>query len=266
MLIPPDSGTRETPRPGWTGGRYTGCATSSQPPLGKELYRKRKQMIEPVFAHTKHNRQVTRFHATRPDRRAHRVAVTDDNPQPDQAPPPPDSRPRALKRPFGGENRQNSPARAEHHISEAQARIVTRQPRRKPAATARFDRRVLRDQCDTDGTVGVQALDARLELASDEVGAGDALAYEIVNEGTATLMCGYTYRLERRDEPGWTLINRDMFFRAVGLLVEPGDTRQLQAQVPAEAQSGQYRITTTVRQMPPSTSPALDLIAVFQVR
>ena len=30
-------------------------------PAGKELYRKRKQTIEPVFAHTKYNRQITRF-------------------------------------------------------------------------------------------------------------------------------------------------------------------------------------------------------------
>jgi Transposase DDE domain len=30
--------------------------------LGGELYRKRKHMIEPVFGHTRHNRQITRFH------------------------------------------------------------------------------------------------------------------------------------------------------------------------------------------------------------
>jgi hypothetical protein len=29
---------------------------------GKDLYRKRMQMIEPVFGHTKHNRTITRFH------------------------------------------------------------------------------------------------------------------------------------------------------------------------------------------------------------
>ncbi len=134
-------------------------------------------------------------------------------------------------------------------------------------ATARFDRRVLGDQCDTDSTVGVQALDARLEVDSNEVGAGTlALAYEIVNEGTATLMCGYAYRLERRDERDWTLVNRDMIFRAVGLLVDPGDTRQLQAEIPAGAQSGQYRISTMVRQTPPATSPPLNLTALFQVR
>ena len=62
VLIPPDSGTREKPRPGWSGGRYTWMrhVLASEP--GEQLYRKRKQMIEPVFGHTKHNRGVTRFH------------------------------------------------------------------------------------------------------------------------------------------------------------------------------------------------------------
>ena len=62
VLIPPDSGTREKPRPGWTGGRYTWMRYVLSSELGKQLYRKRKQMIEPVFGHTKHNRGVTRFH------------------------------------------------------------------------------------------------------------------------------------------------------------------------------------------------------------
>jgi transposase len=62
VLIPPDSGTRHTPRPGWTGGRYTWMRYVLASELGEQLYRKRKQMIEPVFGHTKHNRGVTRFH------------------------------------------------------------------------------------------------------------------------------------------------------------------------------------------------------------
>jgi hypothetical protein len=61
VLIPPSSGARRTPRPGWTGGRYTAVRNALASPAGKEIYRKRKQMIEPVFAHTRHNRQVTRF-------------------------------------------------------------------------------------------------------------------------------------------------------------------------------------------------------------
>jgi transposase len=62
VLIPPDSGTRDTPRPGWTGGRYTWMRYVLASELGERLYRKRKHMIEPVFGHTKHNRSVTRFH------------------------------------------------------------------------------------------------------------------------------------------------------------------------------------------------------------
>jgi hypothetical protein len=56
VLIPPDSGLREKPRPGWTGGRYTWMRYVLATALGEQLYRKRTQMIEPVFGHTKHNR------------------------------------------------------------------------------------------------------------------------------------------------------------------------------------------------------------------
>jgi hypothetical protein len=62
VLIPPDSGGRTEPRPGWTGGRYSWMRTVLASEHGKGLYRKRMQMIEPVFGHTKHNRLITRFH------------------------------------------------------------------------------------------------------------------------------------------------------------------------------------------------------------
>ena len=68
VLIPPDSAGRAEPRPGWTGGRYALMRTVLAS-FGKLIYRKRIQMIEPVFAHTKHNRTITRFH------RRGRVAV-----------------------------------------------------------------------------------------------------------------------------------------------------------------------------------------------
>jgi hypothetical protein len=61
VLIPPDSAGRKEPRPGWTGGRYD-WMRAVLAAHGKELYRRRIQMIEPVFAHTKHNRTITRFH------------------------------------------------------------------------------------------------------------------------------------------------------------------------------------------------------------
>jgi Transposase DDE domain len=61
VLIPPDSGKREGERPGWTGGRYTFMRRVLATELGKRLYGKRQQSIEPVYGHTKHNRKIYRF-------------------------------------------------------------------------------------------------------------------------------------------------------------------------------------------------------------
>ena len=50
VLIPPDAHKRGGVRPGWTGGMYEfmrGVLTSEH---GKDLYRRRQGMIEPVFA------------------------------------------------------------------------------------------------------------------------------------------------------------------------------------------------------------------------
>jgi Transposase DDE domain len=62
VLIPPDSGKREGERRGWTGGRYAFMRRVLTGDLGKQLYRKRQQSIEPVYGHTKHNRKIYRFH------------------------------------------------------------------------------------------------------------------------------------------------------------------------------------------------------------
>jgi hypothetical protein len=61
VLIPPDSGKRKGERPGWTGGRYSFMRRVLATELGKQLYRKRQQSIEPVYGHTKHNRRFDRF-------------------------------------------------------------------------------------------------------------------------------------------------------------------------------------------------------------
>jgi transposase len=62
VLIPPDKGSRGTPRPGWTGGRYEWMRRLLSTELGKQLYRKRSQTVEPLFGNTKHNNGVYRFH------------------------------------------------------------------------------------------------------------------------------------------------------------------------------------------------------------
>ena len=62
VLIPPDSSRRKGERPGWTGGRYTFMRRVLETEPGESLYRLRKQTVEPVIGHTKHNRKFNRFH------------------------------------------------------------------------------------------------------------------------------------------------------------------------------------------------------------
>ena len=61
VLIPPDAGKRDTPRRGWNGGRYASMRTVLETDYGGGLYRRRKAMVEPVFAQTKHNRRIDSF-------------------------------------------------------------------------------------------------------------------------------------------------------------------------------------------------------------
>jgi hypothetical protein len=61
VLIPPDAGKRDTPRPGWRGGRFAWMRSVLKTDYGGGLYRRRKAMVEPVFAQTKHNRRIDRF-------------------------------------------------------------------------------------------------------------------------------------------------------------------------------------------------------------
>jgi transposase len=62
VLIPPDAGKRKGTRPGWNGGLYAFMRRVLSTELGSSLYRRRQQLVEPVFANTKHNRGINRFH------------------------------------------------------------------------------------------------------------------------------------------------------------------------------------------------------------
>jgi transposase len=61
VLIPPDSGLRESARPGWDGGLYAFMRRVLSTDRGKALYRKRHATIEPVFGQMKFNRRLDRF-------------------------------------------------------------------------------------------------------------------------------------------------------------------------------------------------------------
>jgi hypothetical protein len=64
VLVPPDSSRRrgKSTRPGWDGGLYAFMRRALSTDRGSELYGKRQPMIEPVFANTKFNRKLNRFH------------------------------------------------------------------------------------------------------------------------------------------------------------------------------------------------------------
>jgi hypothetical protein len=63
VLVTPDGGLRKGPRrPGWDGGLYAFMRAVINSEHGGALYKFRQQLIEPVFGHTKHNRQIHRFH------------------------------------------------------------------------------------------------------------------------------------------------------------------------------------------------------------
>jgi type IV secretory pathway protease TraF len=61
LLCPPEAATRKGTRPGWNGGRYAWMRRVLATEQGQQLYRKRKVMIEPVFAQMKFNRKFERL-------------------------------------------------------------------------------------------------------------------------------------------------------------------------------------------------------------
>jgi transposase len=61
VLVPPDSGLRTTPRPGWDKGLYAFMRMVLASEHGEAIYRKRMGSIEPVFGQLKHNRGFRQF-------------------------------------------------------------------------------------------------------------------------------------------------------------------------------------------------------------
>ena len=88
VLIPPDSSRRKDAPPGWNGGAYAFMRSVLATEQGAELYKQRGQLIEPIFANTKHNRGFTRFFTPRKSRRTDRMAPDGHHPQPAEAAPP----------------------------------------------------------------------------------------------------------------------------------------------------------------------------------
>ena len=61
VLIPPDSGLRAQPRPGWNKGLYAFMRMVLSTEFGQAVYRRRMATVEPVFGQIKFNRGFDRF-------------------------------------------------------------------------------------------------------------------------------------------------------------------------------------------------------------
>jgi len=61
VLIPPDGTMREGNRPGWENGLYAQMRERLSTERGKELYRRRKITIEPIYGQIKYNRRINQF-------------------------------------------------------------------------------------------------------------------------------------------------------------------------------------------------------------
>lgn len=83
---------------------------------------------------------------------------------------------------------------------------------------------------------------ACLELAATTAVAGGRLGYTITNTGTAPLMLGAAYGLERLTGAGWEEVAIPYAFRAWGLRLESQVHRELVARIPEQAQPGRHRL------------------------
>jgi transposase len=111
VLIPPDKGSRGTPRPGL--GRRALHLDAAGPGHRARPAHLPKTQTDHRAAVRPHQAQPRSqpLPPPRQDRRAHRMAVTDGHPQPHQAPPPPPRRRRALTRPPRRKPRPSPPTR-----------------------------------------------------------------------------------------------------------------------------------------------------------
>ena len=77
--------------------------------------------------------------------------------------------------------------------------------------------------------------------------AGALIDYLLVNDSEYGALTGLAFGLDRQTPSGWACVELNMIVAAVGLIVEPGQSRQLHAKLPAETPPGLYRLRQSFR-------------------
>jgi hypothetical protein len=157
VLIPPDAGNRTGERPGWTGGRYSWMRQLLTTDTGSELYRTQEIDRAGVRSHQAPP-QIHPVSPPRSRRPAHRVAITDDDPQPHQAPRSPHRHRERLKRAPGITPANHPPRHPRLHAATP-----------PPATTARLLRQPLAVALVRCGEVATIALEECARRATGAV-------------------------------------------------------------------------------------------------
>ena len=141
VLVAPDKGTRGTPKRWLNSGRAAWMRSVLAAEHGQQRYRKRKQTVEPLVRQHQTQQRLLPLPQARQDQGAPRVAITDDDPQPDQGSPPStrdrgglNGPPRRHTAAHGGRAPNDRPPAVN---GRAIARAFERQPRRGPAVITR---------------------------------------------------------------------------------------------------------------------------------
>ena len=112
VLIPPESGLRKTPRPGWNSGRYAFMRNVLQTEHGTALYKQRQHLIETAVRLDQTQPRLRSLPPPRQSRRPDRVAPDHRNPQPLEAPQAPARNHRGLTAAAGAQRHRPAPSQS----------------------------------------------------------------------------------------------------------------------------------------------------------
>ena len=96
--------------------------------------------------------------------------------------------------------------------------------------------------------------------------AGAIVEYLMVNDSDYRAMTGLAFRLDRETPSGWAPVELHMISGLIGLIVEPGQSRQLHAKIPDGTPAGLYRLRQSFRLGPGGGgTPKFEVAATFRI-
>ena len=104
--------------------------------------------------------------------------------------------------------------------------------------------------------------------------AGTHLRYQFVNNSDYGVLTGAGFGLDHESAGGWEAVELGMAVAAIGIIIEPGQSRELHAPIPDGLAPGNYRLRQAFRlgpregfgwAWPRSGPPEFEVAATFRV-